>query len=320
MRLVILLLLLLSGCALAAPDTQNFTDDLGRTVAVPLHPQRIVSLHDLDITIPLLELGVVPVGSHGRTLANGQHTLRSARLLTGMDYDNTGMAFIGSADIDIEKVATLKPDLIITSPGRSADVAQLEKIAPTVSIDHLKGGAPRIYSRLATLTGHQAQLALLQARYQAQIQQLKNTLAGRTVTVSVLQASNGKIALMHSYHALGKVLRDAGFHFPALIENIPEDGRLTVSAERLPDLDADLIFDTWRGDNGGQPADEIAAMNAVMPGWCQFLRACRQGHYVMVSREEAISNSFAAMSLMVSVVQTQLAGLSLPPTAEGPQQ
>jgi iron complex transport system substrate-binding protein len=34
-------------------------------VTVPLHPQRIVSMHDLDITIPLIELGVPPVASHG---------------------------------------------------------------------------------------------------------------------------------------------------------------------------------------------------------------------------------------------------------------
>ena len=59
MRWFVSLLVLLAGVASAA-DTQTFTDDLGRTVTVPLHPQRIVSLHDLDITIPLIELGVPP--------------------------------------------------------------------------------------------------------------------------------------------------------------------------------------------------------------------------------------------------------------------
>ena len=46
MRWFVSLLVLLAGVASAA-DTQTFTDDLGRTVTVPLHPQRIVSLHDL---------------------------------------------------------------------------------------------------------------------------------------------------------------------------------------------------------------------------------------------------------------------------------
>ncbi|GHK50966.1 hypothetical protein KPZU09_07020 [Klebsiella pneumoniae] len=32
-------------------------------------------------------------------------------------------------------------------------VEQLEKIAPTVSIDHLQGSAPEIYRKLAQLTG-----------------------------------------------------------------------------------------------------------------------------------------------------------------------
>lgn len=96
---------------------------------------------------------------------------------------------------------------------------------------------------------------------------------------------------MHSYHSLGRVLRDAGFRFPPLIESIPEGGRMDVSAERLPELDADFVFATWRGDTGGKPQDELAAMEKVMPGWCQFLTACRSGRYVLISREEAISNS-----------------------------
>lgn len=33
-------------------ETRVFTDDFGREVEVPVHPLRIVSMHDLDITIP----------------------------------------------------------------------------------------------------------------------------------------------------------------------------------------------------------------------------------------------------------------------------
>jgi iron complex transport system substrate-binding protein len=135
------LLLLLRGPS-APPTNSNFTDDLGRTVTVPLHPQRIVSMHDLDITIPLIELGVPPVASHGRTRPDGSHYLRSSAQLTGVDFDNSDIRFIGTADIDLEAVAAAKPDLIITEPSRHVSVEQLEKIAPTVSIDHLQGSAP----------------------------------------------------------------------------------------------------------------------------------------------------------------------------------
>ena len=298
--------------AAASAQTQAFTDDLGRVVQVPIKPQRIVSMHDLDITIPLIELGVPPVASHGRTRPDGSHFLRSSAQLTGVDFDNSDIKFIGTADIDLEAVAAAKPDLIITEPNRNVPIEQLAKIAPTVSIDHLLGSAPRIYSKLAQLTGTQARLAVLDRRYQAQIQQLKQTIDTAKISVSVIQANNGKVTVHHSYHSLGRVLRDAGFRFPPLIERIPDGQRIDVSAEQLPELDADFLFATWRSDTGGKPQDELNDMEKVMPGWCDFVQACRSGHYILLPREEVISNSYAALSLLVAEVQSQIAGRPMP--------
>lgn len=309
-----LLLFVVRPPALAAdaPQTQLFQDDLGRTVQVPLHPRRIVSLHDLDITIPLIELGATPVASHGRTRPDGSHYLRSSGILTGVDFDNSAIAFIGTADIDMEAVAAAAPDLIITEPSRNVPIEQLARIAPTVSIDHLIGGAPRIYARLAQLTGTQARLDILENRYKQQIEALRQVLDTGAITVSVVQATKGKVTVHHTYRALGRVLRDAGFRFPPIIENIPEGDRIDVSAERLPELDADFIFDTYRSDAGGKPRDEIAEMNRVMPQYCNFLKACREGRYILLPREETISNSFAALNLMVALVQSHVAGRPLP--------
>ena len=189
---------------------------------------------------------------------------------------------------------------------------QLAKIAPTVSIDNLQGSAPRIYSKLAQLTGSEARLAILERRYQTQIAQLKAMVDTRNITVSVIQANNGKVTVHHSYHALGRVLRDAGFRFPPLIDKIPDGQRIDVSAEQLPELDADFVFATWRSDTGGKPQEELQAMEGVMPGWCDFMRACRTGRYILLPREEVISNSFAALTLMVAQVQSHIAGRPLP--------
>lgn len=312
MRLLFALLLLVSLSTQAADTTQSFTDDLGRVVKVPLHPQRIVSLHDLDITIPLIELGVPPVASHGRTRPDGSHFIRSSALLTGIDFDNSSIKFIGTADIDIEAIVAAKPDLIITQPGRGTPIEQLEKIAPTVSIDHLDGGAPQIYRKLAQLTGTEARYAILERRYQEEIAQIKRIIDTQHISVAVIQANQGKINALHTYHSLGRVLRDAGFKFPPLIDSIPEGKRIDISAERLPEMDADFVFTTWRGDTGGKPQDEMAAMDTVLPGWCEFLTACQRGHYILLSREEAISNSFASLSLMAAQVQTHIAGRLLP--------
>ena len=67
-----------------AQETRSFTDDTGRVVDIPVEPLRIVSLQDLAITVPLLELGVTPVGSHGRTTAEGAPFIRSSDVLTGI--------------------------------------------------------------------------------------------------------------------------------------------------------------------------------------------------------------------------------------------
>lgn len=307
------LMSLLCLCSVSAfAQTHPFTDDLGRVVQVPDNPKRIVSMHDLDITIPLIELGVPPVASHGRTRPDGSHYLRSSAMLTGVDFDNSDIKFIGTADIDLEAVAAAKPDLIITEPNRNVPIEQLAKIAPTVSIDHLLGSAPRIYGKLAELTGTQARLAILNRRYQTQIEQLKQTIDTHKITVSVIQANNGKVTVHHSYHSLGRVLRDAGFRFPPLIEGIPDGQRIDVSAEQLPELDADFLFATWRSDTGGKPQDELNDMEKVMPGWCDFMRACRTGHYILLPRDEVISNSYASLNLLVAEVQSQIAGRPLP--------
>lgn len=294
--------------ALSQDTTRRLVDDAGRTVDVPARPLRIVSMHDLDITIPLIELGVFPVASHGRMGLDGKPYMRSSPILTGIDFDNAAIAYIGSVNADIEAVIAARPDLIITEPGRATPVEQLEKIAPTFVIDNTINGAPHIYQRLADLTGTADRLAVLDRRYRAQIEELKKTIDTGKVTVSVIQALNGKISVYHTYRALGRVLRDAGFRFPALIDAIPQGDRIEVSAERLPELDADFIFDTYRSDTGGTPQGEIDAMNAVFPDYCRFLAACREGRYILLPREEAISNSYAALGLMVSIVQSHIAG------------
>lgn len=40
-----------------------------------------------------------------------------------------------------------------------------------------------------------------------------------------------------------------------------------------------------RSDTGGKPQDELQAMEGVMPGWCDFMRACRTGRYILLPRE-----------------------------------
>ncbi|WP_432452747.1 MULTISPECIES: ABC transporter substrate-binding protein [unclassified Agarivorans] len=288
-----------------ALTTTFYIDDLGRSVAVPVHPKRLVSTYDVDITIPLIELGILPIGSHGRLNRNGTPYLRSSARLTGVDFDNSSISFIGATKLDLEKIVSLKPDLIITEKNRSTPIELLARIAPTVVIDSSKG-APQVYRKLAKLTASQVQLGRLERRYAMQIAALKNSIGSATITASVFQSLRGKLSVYHSYRALGQVLRDAGFHFPELINAIDPGQRISLSVERLPELDADIIFSPYRADQAGGAATEIAHMNTMLANFCNFLQACRSGNYVLVPRDLAISNSYAGLQAMATMVQAHL--------------
>lgn len=299
-------------------QAKPFIDDLGREIDVPDSPTRIVSLYDVDVTIPLIELGIFPIASHGRMGLDGQPYLRSSRLLTGVDFVNSDIRYIGSSEIDLETITALQPDLIITAPSRASAIEPLQSIAPTVSLDAARLGGPHIYQKLAELTGKQTQLKFLEARYQASINAIKHNLNPGDITVSVFQPLNGKVNIYHTYRSLGRVLRDAGFKFPDLIENIPESGRLQVSAEYLPDLDADFIFDPYRDDKNNGAKAEVAAMEDVFADFCRFLTACREGRYILVSREIAISNSYGALAMMANLVKSHIVAHTYNPSSALP--
>jgi ABC-type Fe3+-hydroxamate transport system, periplasmic component len=299
-----------------AQETRSFTDDAGRTVDIPTAPLRIVSLHDLSITVPLLELGVTPVGSHGRTTAEGVPFIRSSDVLTGIDFDNSEIQFVGNLPADVEAVAALEPDLIITTPWQSAPIEQIEVIAPTVVLDDTSRGDFGMYDVLAEITGTEDRLTILKSRYEGQIAQIKRLIDTGSISVNVIQGVDGQVLSWHTYGALGRVLRDAGFTFPERVEAIPEGEFERMSAEALPELDADFVFVTYRTDTLETPADAIGHLEAVMPGFCDFLHACRENQMIVMPREEASASSYYGLGVLAYTVISHISGRRFVPLAD----
>lgn len=299
-------ILALAAClTLSSPATsaREIIDDAGRRVEIVDRPQRIVSLDDADLTVPLLELGVVPIASQGRLGRGGHHFLRSSMTLTGQDFDNTGMTFLGMQPVDVEAVAALKPDLILTFKGRPTPPEQLQAIAPTVVIDDIARGPDGIYDILADLTGKQATLDLLERRYHAQITQLRLMAGNKPPAVSVISATGDrKLSVERSYGSIGLVLRDAGFSSPKLTRTIPQNSGAVFSPEALPDFDADIIFDTYRNDRNETAQHARQRMEEMLPGYCRFLQACREGRYYFVPRDEAKSTTYAARMMAIALL------------------
>ncbi len=296
-----------------AQGTTSFTDDTGRVVEVPVAPKRIVSLHDVSLTLPLLELGVIPVGSHGRTTAEGEPFIRSSAVLTGVDFDNSTIQFVGNLPADVEAVAALEPDLILTTPWQTAPVDQLATIAPTIVLDSGLRRGFAMHEVLAELTGTQDTLAILDARYQEQVAQIRRLIDTGSVSVNIIQGVNGQLAVWHTYGALGKLLRDAGFVFPERVDAIPEGDFENFSAETLPEMDADFVFVTYRTDALETPADAEKYLEEVMPGFCDFLHACRENQMIVMPREEASAASYYGLGVLAYTVLSHISGRDFVP-------
>ncbi|MFC3852267.1 ABC transporter substrate-binding protein [Salinispirillum marinum] len=294
-----------------AQEMRRFVDDLGRSVVYPATPERIATLHDIELTVPLLELGAPVVASHGRPGAGGVAMIRSGVLLTGQDFSTSDIINLGHNPIDLEVLTHARPDLIITSTWQQADVDKLSAIAPTIVIDTRTGKRSdyELYDLLADLTGNMAMLDRLKARYDAQLAQLRRVVGENPRIVSAFHAQNGNLSVWNPYSSFGKVLRDAGFSFPEVIENIPEGTSEQLSVERLPELDADVIFVSYRSDRGETPADAHAELEAAFPGYCTVLTACQNHRLVVIPREEGWATSYVGLTMIAYAVTTVMGTL-----------
>lgn len=295
----IIALVAASTPALAA-ETRSYVDDAGIEVQVPVDPQRIVTLHDSSLTTPLIELGVMPVGSFSRNDANGNAYMRGTATLSGVTFENSSIKPVGGQEPDLEAIAALEPDLIIMSSFLSTPREKLEQIAPTVLVEDNMRGELATFEDLAELTNTQDRLELLKHRYESQIAQLKDAVGNDTPSASVFLVHDGQIQGWHTYGVIGKVLRDAGFEFPEVLNEIEGDDRVFYSAETLQQFDADLVFLTYLAGSG--KAQVQADLETMLPGYCQFLHACQNDQMVFLPREDAVARSYTAAGMMAAAV------------------
>lgn len=313
---------LLAGPALAQ-ETRPFEAGNG-TVEVPAKPLRIVSLHDLSITLPLIEFGATAqvVGSHGRLEEDNIPYIRGAKELYETSFDNTPIKFLGVFnEIDLELIAGVEPDLIIGRLGNDdALLANLEKMAPTVLLDQDKLGFFGSMQAVADLAGVRPEYDRQLVRYQAEIAEFKRLVPNAAdISVSILQPwpEDGYIAASKEYYALSQVITDAGLSMPQLIAELNESS-LDMSPEFLPEVDADFIFTTYEGLYPGERSpDEIrTSFEKLVPGYCRALSACRNNQMIFIPRTPIYSSSFRSLTTAYQLLLTHIAGRGFVPLAK----
>ena len=278
-------------------DEGGASDQLNREGFIA--PNRIVSGHDITFTLPLLELGASVVGSFA-TLDQGELVIRG---LDGLDVDvKDEISFVGSKPLDLEKIALLKPDLLILREGDSWLRELHAKIAPSVYIPHTE--ALEVYSRVAEVIGKTALFEKKQEEYFERVQILKESVSlDNSPTFSIVIFRNGQARYARKIGVLWQVLVDLGLKPSKLAEHQIPASVIPLSAEALMDIDADIIFQLYDQNAGETPEAAISAAESIFPNYCHFLEGCRKGMRVMVPHDESFEVSFQGLNRVIDMLQ-----------------
>jgi iron complex transport system substrate-binding protein len=216
---------------------------------IPERPERVVVLDtgELDTT---LALGVVPVGA--------VTTDASDDFLSYLADDAADVQPVGTvAEPDLEAIAALQPDLILSNKTRhEAIYEQLGQIAPTVFAERVGAVWKDNFRLAAEALGLEEEAESRLEEYEARAAALGESLGDPAgTTVSAVRFVDGVIRVYTPESFLGTVLADTGLEQLTL----PTDRTPTfaeLGAEQLTSADADIVlFSSYGGaEDSGEAA------------------------------------------------------------------
>ena len=275
------------------------TDALGREVIIPQPPQRIVVMSEPVIGLPLMELGVQPIGSFGRA-DDGSYQLGTDFVDAVLGAGRPKPQGIGNGrEVSLEKLHALKPDLIIGTEFDIDKVKQLSSVAPVYLEKFLSGDFHHfsIEADLARLTGREAVFQQLQAAYMQRVAAVRallpKTLNGKTYLPVLI---NDQINVVGEATGFTQALEDLGF---VRLKLAGEGGDppllLPLSSEKFVELNPDLlvVLNTW----GSKTHDEQAvraALERIVPMWSQYMRPAREKRIVFLNSSQVFTPTFAS--------------------------
>ena len=232
---------------------------MGKT-EVKTKPKRVVAL-DTSFVDATFVLDTPVVGYTDYRTINGKlpDYLGDGRTQYGAEAASVGTL----AEPNLEKIAALKPDLIISAKVRHEKLyEQLSKIAPTV-MSQTTGPTWKDNIRLeAKALGEEALAEEEITSYEAAAKTVGAAINAKAdnPTISVVRFVDGPTRLYQNASFSGIVLKDAGLKRP---KSQDVDGfAAEISAERIKDADADAIFVATYADDKGlsaKTADQFKA-------------------------------------------------------------
>ena len=275
------------------------------TTEVPEEPQRVVSVGFTEQD-DLLALGVTPVGIRDWY---GEQPFAVWPWATD-ELGDAEPEVLSAAEIDLEQVAALAPDLIvgISSGMDDQEYAQLSAIAPTLAQrdEFVEYGTPwqDQLSSIATALGRteeaQRIISEIDERF-AQQRAQHPELEGASAVVAYLNTDGGASAYS-SADVRGRLLAAYGMEVPGEIDELADDTFYTeISPERLDLLDVDVLI--WATDD--EAARATVEANPVYKG----LDVTRGGRSIFIEDDVLVGAASFSSPLSLPLVLDDLTPL-----------
>lgn len=230
----------------SAGSTRTVKTAMG-DVKVKEAPERVVVLDTAELD-SALTLGVKPVGSTHADVKSG--------FLNYLPEDRVaGIEDVGQMMTpNLEAIAALKPDLILTSKVRHGDkYAELSKIAPTVMTENTGYPWKENFQLHAEALGKKNEAEKVTADYARHVADVTKALGGKAkaagTEVNMVRFIEGAdIRIYGKKNYIATILADVGLGRPAITDKAADGFSYDVSPEKIDLADADVVFHSTYGD------------------------------------------------------------------------
>ncbi len=241
---------------------------MGKT-EVPKNPKQVVVLDTGELD-SAMSLGVKPVGAVEAVEGLG---------LPSYLKDAESIENVGTIEQpNLEKIATLEPDLILSSRLRHEQIYdQLSQIAPTVFTETTGVTWKQNFMKHAEAMGKTKEAEKIMANYDRRTEEFKQAIGEDPPEVSIVRFLPGETRIYQKESFVGTILEDAGLPRPPS-QDVNEFAILNASEEFIPKMGGDVIFTTAYG-----PEDETTQQEITSDPLWRKLEAVQQGRVYAVS-------------------------------------